>query len=396
MKVAYHFIADHGSLGGYYGFPIEKRFFEILLSKKNLEVSSKVFHGDLLIHTFARNREDTESGHIERFNKEKYIELLDRWINQAFQGWNHLSKDFLKKVANKNIHVICLENVTHELAEFIANKLDEFEPFLGAFEVNDASKIHWVLYSSSLVPAYRLINRNLYFLWDGLLEDNKDTGLANEYKKLDFISVEFESLNGRFTIFDKYHGDFKYSKRVSEWKIKCGDLLAFIADDVVNRLSDIAPKLGDKLWAAFNAYDTAETNENYTHVAVTCRRIVEYVTDCIFPPTNELYNGHKLGEGKFRNRLWAYADEEKRSDTNIDVITISNKVLDEQFEKLNKLTNKGIHSEIFRSEARRCLLRTMMLLDDIISLKANAFDMKPELDIDMIKHMIDGRDKERL
>lgn len=394
MKVAYHFNADHSSLGGYYGFPIKKRFFEILLSKKNLDICSKAFHGDLLIHTFATDREGTASNHIERFNKEKYIALLDRWINQASQGWSHFSKDLLKEVVNKRIYVFCLESVNHELAEFIANKLDGFKPFLGAFEVNDASEIHWVLYSSSLVPAYRLLNKNLYLFWDGLVEDSKDTGLADEFKKLDFIAVGFEVLNGRYTIFDKYQGDFEYAKRVAEWKIKCGNMLAFIAEDVVNRLSDIAPQLGDKLWAAFNAYDTAETNENYAQVAFTCRRVVEYVTDCIFPPIKESHKGHKLGKTHFRNRLLAYADEEKRSNTNIDVIAISNEVLSEQIEKLNALTNKGIHSEVFRSDARRCLLRTMMLLDDIIALRTNAFDMKPELDMDTIKHMIEGRDKE--
>jgi hypothetical protein len=141
-------------------------------------------------------------------------------------------------------------------------------------------------------------------------------------------------------------------------------------------LSDVAPQLGDKLWAAFRTFDSAETDEQYAQVAASCRRIFEYVTDNLFPPTEVKINGRDLSENKFRNRFLAYADIERRSNTNIDVIVASTNLLREQIEKLSELVNKGIHAEVYREEARRCLIRTVMLLDDFISLKSDPFPIK--------------------
>jgi hypothetical protein len=74
--------------------------------------------------------------------------------------------------------------------------------------------------------------------------------------------------------------------------------------------------------------------------------------------------------------LLAFADQTRRSNTNIDLIAVSTKALGEQLEKLEALINKGVHAEIYRSEARRCLLRVILLFDDILSLKANAFEIQ--------------------
>lgn len=142
--------------------------------------------------------------------------------------------------------------------------------------------------------------------------------------------------------------------------------------------------MGDKLWATLRTFEDAETNEQFSQVAVSCRRLIEYVVDCIFPPTNGEYKGHKLGLPHYRNRLLAYADKERKSDTNINLIVTSTEMLNELIEKLSKLTDKGVHSEFSRNETRRCLLRTILLLDDIISLKRNAFPIKPEINYDIL------------
>lgn len=74
--------------------------------------------------------------------------------------------------------------------------------------------------------------------------------------------------------------------------------------------------------------------------------------------------------------MLAFAEREKKSDTNIDLININTKSLSEQIKKLNELINKGVHSDLYRSECRRCLLRTVLLLDDIASLKSSPFTIK--------------------
>jgi len=180
------------------------------------------------------------------------------------------------------------------------------------------------------------------------------------------------------------YDNFEEARRIAEWKRSSGALLAFIADDIISRLSDIAPELGNKLWSALKTFETAETNEQYAQVTASCRRIFEYVTDCIFPPTDEKIDGHSLKAPQYKNRLFAYADNSRKSDTNIDLIVASTVTLVEQWGKINELSNKGVHSEVYRSETRRCLLRTIMLLDDIVSLKVAAFEIKPKINFDDI------------
>jgi hypothetical protein len=107
-----------------------------------------------------------------------------------------------------------------------------------------------------------------------------------------------------------------------------------------------------------------------------------YVTDCIFPPRDSIHKGHKLKKNQYRNRLLAFADIERESDTNIDLIIASTEKLNTQIEKLNILTNKGVHSDLYRYEVRRILIRTIILLDDIISLKSDNFTIKTRFNTD--------------
>jgi hypothetical protein len=127
-------------------------------------------------------------------------------------------------------------------------------------------------------------------------------------------------LNGRFTIFDEYH-DFNHARRIAEWKKRFGGLLAFIADDVVHRLGDTVPELGDKLWSALQTYESAETNEQLAQVTASCRRIVEHVSDQLFPPQDGSHNGHNLGTKDYKNRILAFVDQQRKSNTNIDLIS---------------------------------------------------------------------------
>ncbi|MGO4376407.1 hypothetical protein AB4Z21_37770, partial [Paenibacillus sp. MCAF20] len=146
-------------------------------------------------------------------------------------------------------------------------------------------------------------------------------------------------------------------------KKRSSNLLAFLSDDVVTRLSDAAPELGNKLWATLKTFNDAETEEQYAQVTTSCRRIIEYVADSLFPPIDEQHEGRKLKGPHYKNRLLAFADIERRSETNIDVVVASTNLLSEQIDKLVNLVNKGVHTEVYRDEARRCLIRSIMLLD---------------------------------
>lgn len=71
------------------------------------------------------------------------------------------------------------------------------------------------------------------------------------------------------------------------------------------------------------------------------------------------------------------------SDTNIDMVTIATDNLYLQWNKLHELANKGMHAEVYRSEVRRCFIRTNLLLDDIIAMHPQPFDIRTDFDLDI-------------
>jgi hypothetical protein len=80
------------------------------------------------------------------------------------------------------------------------------------------------------------------------------------------------------------------------------------------------------------------------------------------------------------NRLLAFVEDQTKSVTQVELIASSLDLFAAHVEKLQDLANKGIHSEIQREGARRALLRTVFILDDIVSLRPESFPIKPEID----------------
>ena len=364
MKVAFHFNESHESIKDAYYGDLYTPFFQACLQYQRLEYSTKVFVGSLLLNLLARDVTNSDNGETLCFNQDKFCFAVSQWAVQCSANFCTLSEAAIEHSLTDEIFVICLESIDLPQAEYLDETLSRHPAYLGASEIDDSSRLHWVLYCQSLVPAFRIIGRKASILWDGIDEDSKPTWHVPALQKAGFSQVIFEDLNGRYTLFDAYH-DFDHARRTAEWKKRCGELLSFVADNVVSRLSDSAPLLGDKLWSMINTYERAETDEDYAQVAASCRRILEYVADCLFPPIAE---DESLGKGKYKNRLRAFADQSRKSDTNIDVICTSLSAFDEQTDKLLRLVNKGVHAEVYRHEVRRCMLRIVMLIDDIISL----------------------------
>lgn len=378
MKCAYLFNADRFNYD--YGTPINSFFFKTLLRSRPLKISTKIFVGDLLLYSYAYDEEPTENGFTRTFNRDRFSTLVASMLSPEKPIWRTVSKSGIQVLSNHNVYVICLESVDFSLSQNLDSEMKKEDCYIGAIEIYDASPTHWLLFTHSLIPKFRIIDKHIKLFCDDVrYEEDLDYVTLKWLKDFGFSSADFESLNGRYTIFDEYD-NFEHARRVAEWKSKGGDMLAFIADDIVSVLSDIAPGIGDRLWSIISTFESAETNEQHAQACMSCRRLLEYIADSIFPPSDENVNGHDVGKNKYRNRLLAFADESRKSDTNIDVICVSTDMLNEQIEKIINLQNKGVHDEVFRHESRRCIIRTILLLDDIISLKANPFEIKPKLD----------------
>jgi hypothetical protein len=379
MKLALHFDAQLSSIPGNYAHHYEHAIANALLSWRSGSVSSRVFIGDLLMSELGRDEEHQGNRTILTFNPERFNAAVNAWLEAGRDGWNRLSAGLTTTYPRSEIFVVCFESIESSISAALHASLADLPGYLGAMQINDESPVHWVLYSHGLIPRYRIMGDCLYLYHQGHDPESKDEAFADLVRGWGFRSVNYEDLNGKYSIFDEYH-DFEHARRVAEWKRRGGALLAFIADEIVSRLADSAPKLGDKIWSALRALQNAETDEDFAHVAMSCRRIFEYVVDAIFPPTDEKRGDRKLGGQQYRNRLLAFADDQHRSDTNIELISVATETLAKQVETLSHLANKGVHAEVMRAEARRCLLRTIVLLDDIVSLRREPFQVKDHLD----------------
>lgn len=381
MKIAFHFDADSELLGCCYGDLVHERIFTDLLQNRNLIISSKIFIGDLLFGVYSSeciDEEDDEYGSVKlsyRMNDDGYKRMFERWIMSVSKGWNTFDMHRLIGLREHNIYTVCFESIDKKTALYLDNALKDFTPYFGAAKIMEYDQLQWILYGMSLVPFGRIVNRSLNVFYDEwqtpFILDSSWVGI--------FDKVTEEKLNLRYTIFDKYH-DYSHARRVAEWKENCGSMLAFVADDVVSRISDIAPDISDKLWAALIGFEGAETNEQYAQVMTSCRRIFEYVVDRVAPESDELTeSGHSIKKNKYRNRLYEYAMRCRKSDADIDMILASLDHLTAQWDKLNALANKGVHAEVYREEARRCFIRTILLFEDIVSLSKSPFSIQTEL-----------------
>jgi len=374
MKIALHFNADHEEFSGIYGYPIYKKVFGALLSNRTLNISSKIFVGDLLFMAYSSEAvsSKTEGKTTQtsyRVNSERYSEMINSWLYSEENNWRKFHEEKLHFIWTQNVFTICFESIDLKNAEYLFNSLAAYDPFIGAMEINDGNELHWLLYSRSLIVYARITNKKLNLFHD-FESGDLDTEMQREYLSLGFDSVDFEDIKSRYTLFDQYH-NFTHARRIAEWKKGFGSSLAYIADHVVSQLVDIAPELGNKLWSALNTYESSETSEQYAQVITSCRRIFEYVTDCVFHPQNEpSESGNSLKADKYRNRIYEYAKQNRISSTNTDLIVASTDLLFAQWSKLNNLANKGVHADVYRDETRRCLIRTVLMLDDIISLNS--------------------------
>ncbi len=373
MKVAFHFDTGSKRFGNPYGTKIEAIVFRAILQRPSLRLSSKIYIGDLPFLVLCPDEQTQER-------------CATMWCEHVPKVWNRFV-ECEEDVFQTDVFLVCCDSLTKQQAEELHKRLSGLDGYKGALEIDDTFQLHWDLYSDALRLTCRVEATDMtvltHAMGDELSEDEKEERFK-ALTTIGFSSIRFESDEGKHSLFDRYH-NFEHARRVSEWRTGFGDLLAFVADNVVTKLGDAAPKLGDKLWAAYNTFNQSETEEQLAQVCVSCRRTIEYVADTLFPPKETQLGERKLGAQQYRNRLLAFAEDSLKSGTNIEVICSSLDLLAKHIEALEGLANQGIHAEVMREGARRCLLRTVFLLDDIVSLRPRQFKMCPDLDFSILR-----------
>jgi hypothetical protein len=366
MKVAYHFKCTE--IRERYDRLFYEIVFNNLLSFNEPFISTKILAGDLLIYD-----------NINRFN-DKYA-FLDYLFRSEDDTWKRIIIDKVNYFLEQDVFIICFETIPKEIAIKLHNSLLEEKHYLGVYEIDDTVELHWWLYGECIGAKFRILNKDLNIFIDN--DQPEQIEYAKEmndfFKTILFNNINIEFSNYRYSLYDDKH-NYENAKRAAEWKKGAESLFVTITDEIIAKLTDTAPDLTDKLWAVNHSFFNAQTGEQYAQAMTSCRRVFEYVTDCLFPATNEVVDGHSLKKDKYKNRLIEFAKEKIRSDTNIDLIVSSTASLFDEWNKLYELSNRGVHSEPHRQECRRCILRTILLLDDLIAIKQTPFKVSIKMD----------------
>lgn len=353
MKVAFHFNADLEGFRGCYGTPIEEMCFRILLAQDPSRLHFKIFRGDLLVSNYIHDAK-------------KRDELMRGLLRPPRPLWQSLHPDFSELMLTHRIYVLVFEGIENKIRDVLHTALEGNEAYLGAQQVHEANPIHWVLYGAYLVPSYRLLGKELRLLYSMGDKEAHDEDMVNPWRKLPFSSVTFEDLGVRHTIFYTYDS-YEHACRVADLSETLTNHLDGVADQVLLRLSDLAPQLTDVLYSAFQRLEHLETSEDLAQASLSCRRILENLADAVYPHRDELVEGRMVTEKNYRNRLWAYISD-CLSGREKELLLAELNDIGGRVEKLDALANKGIHDKVSLSEARRLLLGEVILLYDILTL----------------------------
>jgi hypothetical protein len=120
------------------------------------------------------------------------------------------------------------------------------------------------------------------------------------------------------------------------------------------------------------AYENASSDnpESWSHVGVSCRRIIEDVANAVFPaeiqPSKEIA-GHSLTKQDYLNRMLTGLRNKTTSNSTFKLNQSMIEYVDSFLSNINTFSNKGTHSAFSKTDPSRCVIYTYMLLGDILT-----------------------------
>ena len=259
------------------------------------------------------------------------------------------------------------ENMPRALAAELHEALRSHQGYLGVFSVHLEFKPHLALYRLRLPPEYRLEGAKLRVFYSMGNQDGCDPDDLEDMRRLGYDDVAFEDTGASRTIFDDYDTP-RHFKRVATFRDLLSRALAGSEDDAYQltmMLEDLSPKLFNALGAAAERLAEAENEEEIAQAALSGRRYMEQLADALFPPTDVKRGTQSLTRDKYKNRLWAFVEDQIPNDQP-RVRTIG-KEIDRVVEELNA----GLH-------AGRAKERVASSFTDAATLTAALFALAPD------------------
>lgn len=254
--------------------------------------------------------------------------------------WRQLHDERLQRTFMRSVvFAMVFENMPRDLAEKLHAALSSEPGYLGAVEVKFEFGPHLARYR---VPEkYRLSGTYCRAFVSMGEEDGKDEYDLEEMRRLGYMDVGWEDRGAHQTIFDDFDTP-RHFERVAAFRKAVSPLLSGgedLAFELVMVLSDLNPKLFDALGAAVERILSAETGEDVAQAALSGRRYMEQLADVLFPAREAKRNGRSLGKAAYRNRLWAFAED------NCAGVSVRRDELGKEIDRLVEELNGGLHGD---------------------------------------------------
>jgi len=130
-------------------------------------------------------------------------------------------------------------------------------------------------------------------------------------------------------------------------------------------LASACPQALEKFRVAYEQL-SGSSAENWTNVCTAVRRILLDFADAVYSPRDDLVEGRKVGKEEYVNRLWAYAKQEIVSSTQRELTLAELEDLGKRIDAIYASSNKGVHDVVRQDEAERILIRTYLLIADLL------------------------------
>ena len=140
-----------------------------------------------------------------------------------------------------------------------------------------------------------------------------------------------------------------------------------IRRDVVKKLDELLPNTKEKFDSAFEDLRKGG-KESISHALTSCRRILYDLADLVFPPRSEAIDGHKLTADKYLNRLQEFIKTKIKSESENSLFEKVVDHLGALLEKLNKVLDKGVHSDVGLFSANIIVILTLLTSSEVLNL----------------------------
>jgi hypothetical protein len=159
-------------------------------------------------------------------------------------------------------------------------------------------------------------------------------------------------------------------------ELQYGGIVEYLMEEIRNNVDEKLAKLDENTSKEVDSLYTNLSSTNpadWTKVAHSCRRILKFVADKVFPASDKEYkmkNGSLLsvGEPQFINRLCAFADKKLGGDQRKFFI-VETKYLENYLHQVVELTQKGEHDRTLEKfDADMIAIHTYLIISEILKL----------------------------